>query len=434
MFTRHICLSLVATSMILAPVQRAQAGDAGAVLGGMILGGIIVNEVNKNKQRKRTTSTRTSTRQSSATRAENRQVQTALNYFGYNVGTADGQLGRKSRAGISRYQADMGYHVDGYLDAFEKDFLLTSHQRALASVHVAPYNQILVSQGPAGVLRTFRNEQLGIATPQQPQPQYTAQQPYVQPAPSPVPVTAPTTAPVMASVAQAPQAARGSSALPDFSFGKAALSAEERCTQVSMQTSANGGLTTASRVTDGNFALGEQFCLARTHAQTDAQRIEATIPNMNAAQVEQQCRGLAQVIAPHVEKLPATAPNLVMSEVSAVLTGSGQPMAQLVSGGKICLGVGYRIGDDAMALASALLLSSAGENGYSEMVSHHLREGFGVQASAGQAGPWMQIALSAADAGQGVLGQSPERVAVLRAAQGGTQQGALPVFGATTGN
>ncbi|PJE33873.1 hypothetical protein CVM52_25185, partial [Pseudooceanicola lipolyticus] len=186
MLKRNLCASLVAASVIVVPVQRAQADEGAALLGGLIVGGLIGNEIAKNKQR-RTRTTTTYRPTYSAEREQNRQVQHALNYFGYNVGGADGVLGRRSRAGISQFQAQMGFNPDGYLDGYERDFLLGSHQRALASSHVAPYNQILASQGPSGLLRTYRNEQLGITTT-------TAQQP-VAPAPVPAPVPQPVTAP-----------------------------------------------------------------------------------------------------------------------------------------------------------------------------------------------------------------------------------------------
>lgn len=197
MFVKRICTSLIAASLIAVPAQRAVAGDAAKVLGGALLGGIIVNEIHKNKQRQRTTTKRTYTKKStgisSAQRAENRQVQTALNYFGYHVGTVDGSLGRKSRAGISRYQGDMGFQPDGYMDNYEKDFLIGSYQRALASSAVPPYNQIVATQGYGGLLRTYRNEQLGIQTP-------GIQSAAVQQAPVPVPTPAPAPLPVPATV------------------------------------------------------------------------------------------------------------------------------------------------------------------------------------------------------------------------------------------
>jgi peptidoglycan hydrolase-like protein with peptidoglycan-binding domain len=444
MFVRRVCASLVAAAMIAAPVQQAAAGDGAKILGGLILGAAIANEVNKKKRttRSRSTTRKTTTRRStisSAQRAQNRQVQTALNYFGYNVGGADGVIGRNTRAGIARYQADMGFTPDGGLDPYERDFLLGSHQRAQASAHVAPYNQIVATQGYGGLLRTYRNEQLGIQTAgiQQPQP---VPQPIPQPAPAPAPtpVTAPAPAPVpqpQPQPAPATATAAAPAALPSFTFGQVAKSVNEHCNEINVLTAANGGITTAGRVGDAAFALNEQFCLARTHAMAESTKITATIPNMTDAQVEQQCQGLAQVIAPQMENLSGARADQVISGTSGVLQQSGQPMAQLISGGKVCLGVGYRTDNAQMALASAVLLTSAGQLGYGEAVSHHMREGFGTsQAAPEQAGSWMKLALDAVSttAGAAVMGQSPERVAVLQDAMNGGAPSngvaALPAF------
>lgn len=446
MFARKICTSLVAASLIAVPVGRAQANDAAALVGGLLLGGIIVNEVNKNKQRQRTTTQRTtrSSGISSAQRAENRQVQTALNYFGYNVGTVDGALGRKSRAGISRYQAEMGFQPDGYLDPHESEFLLGSYQRALASSSVPPYNQIVAAQGYNGLLRTYRNEQLGIATPNQPTP---GVQRAAAPAPVPVPVPQPAPAPVAqpapAATQPEPVTARANTGgLPEFNFGTVSKSVNDHCSEINVLTAANGGITTAARVTDAEFALNEQFCLARTHATAESTSIISTIPNTTDAQLAQQCEGLAQAIAPYVASLNSESPDQVVSKTAAFLQGSGRPMDQLVSGGKVCLGVGYRSDNAEMALASAVLLAGAGQTGYAEMVSHHMREGFGTTAaSAQQSGAWMKMATdSLAAGGTAVLGQSSDRVAVLNAAmQGGNSPSsnaaaALPVFPAPSNN
>ncbi|GHG91366.1 peptidoglycan-binding domain-containing protein [Pseudodonghicola xiamenensis] len=422
MLKRNICASFVIASTVVVGAGRAQANDATSLIGGAILGGIIVNEVNKNKQRQQqqqqqllqqqrnTTVQRSSV--SSSQREANRQVQQALNYFGYNVGTADGVLGSNSRSGIRRYQADMGYSVDGYLDPHERDFLLNSHQRAMAGGNVAPYNQIVATQGYAGLLRTYRNEQLGIATPG------------TQTAASavPMPVPAPTQPEPVST-----RADTASTALPTFGVSAAQKSMRDQCDQVNVRTAANGGLSAPGKITDPAFALNEQFCLARMQAMSDTTRIEATIPNMSQGQIETQCDGLAQAIAPQIVAIDSAPAAQVIDATRAFLDASGQPLDQLVASGKVCLGAGYRADNAEMALASAVLLSAAGQGGYAEMVSHQLRDGFGAQVASPQvAASWMQVALSSSP----VLGQTPERLAVLKATSGGI----VPVFPTASGN
>lgn len=420
MLKRNLCASFAAASMIVAGVGRAEANDATSLIGGAILGGIIVNEMNKNKQRQQTTTQRSRTVYSSQ-REANRQVQVALNYFGYNVGAPDGVLGRNSRYGIRRYQTDMGYVVDGYLDPHEQDFLLASYQRALASAHMAPYNQIVATQGQAGLLRTYRNEQLGIATPQtQPQTQMAV-------TPMPVPAPVPTQPEVLTTRADS-----GAAGLPQFGIPEDSRSMRDHCDQINVRTAANGGISTVGNISDSALALNEQFCIARTQAMSDTARIEATIPNMTRDQVEAQCAGLAQAVAPQLGSIDSTPASQVMASTKAFLEASGQPMAQLISGGKVCLGAGYRADDASMALASAVLLTAAGQGGYGEVVSHQLREGFGTAPATPQvAASWMQVALGAAASGAApVLGQTPERIGVLQATSGG----AVPVFPTASGN
>ncbi len=364
MIAKILSVALVSASLALVPAQRAQANNHAAILGGLIVGGIIVNEINKNKKRKQAAQQQSQARAHANSkantnqRAQNRQVQTALNYFGYNVGGVDGVIGRNTRNGISRYQADMGFPTDGRMDDFEREFLLNSQQRADASYNVSPYNSILASQGRAGLLRTFRNEQLGIA------PVTPAAVPAPTPAPTPVP-TVPKTITTQAEP----------SALPQFNFADTGQSVSTLCNQINALTAANGGVTSAARVTDAEFALNEQFCLARTHAIAEAASIEATIPDMSSAQIEAQCAGLAQAVAPHITSIGTDRPDAVINATSSFMQSSGQPTERLISGGKVCLGVGYRTDNAEVALASAVLLAAGGQLGYGEIVSHQLREG-----------------------------------------------------------
>ncbi|SDD51259.1 peptidoglycan-binding domain-containing protein [Ruegeria marina] len=419
----RICATVVAASLVVVPVQRAMADEAAALIGGALLGGLIVNEVHKNKQRQQQAarSTARSSGSSSAQRQENREVQSALNYFGYNAGVVDGALGRRSRGAIAQYQADMGFVSDGYLDQHELGFLLTSHQRALASGHVAPYNQILASQGQAGLLRTYRNEQLGIQTPQSVQ----SVQPQTQ----------------MALAAQPQVSGQGTvtaradtgAALPNFGFAEnGPKSVNAHCNEVNLLTTSNGGPSRPGQIREPVFALNEQFCQARSQAMIEASQIEVTIPNLTAVQIEQQCAGLTQAMAPQMVGIETKAPSEVVASTSEFLQNSGQPMPSLISGGKVCLGVGYRTDDAEMALASATLLASAGQLGYGEMVSHQLRQGFGAPIGMARAGEWMRLALNAAQSGSGVLGQTPERIAVLTQASSAPAVPGLPVFSAST--
>ncbi len=148
MKTTALISAVLATSLTLAPFHRA-AADAADVFGGIvggIIGGAIVNEANKNRQ----TQTRTVVRRSgvsSVQRAENRETQTALNYFGFPAGTPDGVMGRNSRAAIRQYQSFLLFPPTGSLTPFERDILVGAFNRA--------------QYGSAEVVQVMANSPLG---------------------------------------------------------------------------------------------------------------------------------------------------------------------------------------------------------------------------------------------------------------------------------
>ena len=61
------------------------------------------------------------------------QLQTALNYAGYDAGVADGQMGGKTRRALAAYQADNGIYADGSVTR-ESFLSLTSRGGTSASL------------------------------------------------------------------------------------------------------------------------------------------------------------------------------------------------------------------------------------------------------------------------------------------------------------
>lgn len=126
---RHSVTSVIlSAALLLAPAgpTLAQTNLLKGTLQG-VLNDVIQNEVSKAQQRT-TTSTATSTRE------ENRQVQMALNHFGYPVGSADGILGRRSRAAIAQYQNANGYRATGTLTGTQRSGLLSTWRQSLSGV------------------------------------------------------------------------------------------------------------------------------------------------------------------------------------------------------------------------------------------------------------------------------------------------------------
>lgn len=158
MFSKSLKTAMAASLVLTSGAGSAVASDLGAALVGGLIGGVIVNEVNRNK---RTNTRRTTTNQNySATRAQNRETQTSLNYFGFPAGTPDGVMGRKSRSAISQYQVYMGFPATGQLTPYERDFLVTSYNRAqIGGPQVIKAMQS--GNGVRGLLHTWRDEATG---------------------------------------------------------------------------------------------------------------------------------------------------------------------------------------------------------------------------------------------------------------------------------
>lgn len=153
MFSRSLKTGMIAALMATSSTA-AMADNLGAAIVGGIIGGAIMNEANKNK--KRTSSTRYS-----ATRAHNRETQASLNYFGFNAGTPDGVMGQRSRAAITQYQLYVGFPATGRLTQYERDFLVSSYNRA----QVGGPQVIKAMQGPEGtrsLLKTWHGEATGV--------------------------------------------------------------------------------------------------------------------------------------------------------------------------------------------------------------------------------------------------------------------------------
>ena len=136
----------LAATVFTTSAGAAAADNLGAALVGGLIGGVIMNEVNKNK---RTTQRRTTVSRLPSTQ-EGRQIQSSLNYFGFDAGVVDGQLGRKSKAAVSQFQAYLGYPATGALNEVELEFLTSSYQRAVASGPMASQQAMMHPDGTRG--------------------------------------------------------------------------------------------------------------------------------------------------------------------------------------------------------------------------------------------------------------------------------------------
>lgn len=420
--TKAPVISVIAVAaMLSAPVAQANDLVKGAVVVGIGAGifcGVTGKCGTQQKAAPRQGTQKAQSGVSSAQREQNRQVQTALNTFGFPVGTPDGALGPKSRAGISNYQSYMGYQPTGYLEPYQQHALLDSYNRVQAGGGAA-YPEVIAQEGMQGLLKAFADPNY---VNRYRQPQVPQQAPFngVQTAAQPqVPQV------VTPQAAPEPQPAlpRTATALPQLAplpmITQTSVSMAERCEVVALMTQTNQGLMMASTLTDPDQALSEQFCEARGYAITVGQTMMSNV-RLPEDQLVATCGQIADSMMPVMSGLGSATPQDAArnaAEINAQL-GVGDPKAAATYG-QICMGVGYRQDEADMAAAGSLMLVGAGFMPYGEMIGHHQREGFGTEQNTPAAAQWYTAALDALDQNQNpafLPSKARERAAIIRAA------------------
>jgi len=206
--------------------------------------------------------------------------------------------------------------------------------------------------------------------------------------------------------------------LPSFmGSGAVTVSLASHCNKVSLMTNTNGGYTSAAAMTDAGFALGEQFCLARTYAMASGEDLAGQIAGFTPQQIAEQCQAFGPVLKDHVSALSLKPRDEVLQGVQGFVLASGMAPAQLAGTAKICLGVGYTTDQMDVAIGSALLLTALGEKGYAELPGHHLSQGFGASMRPDLALGWYEMGLDAVQAGGTVFAPGlPDRTELIRKA------------------
>ncbi|MBN2628927.1 MAG: peptidoglycan-binding protein [Rhodobacteraceae bacterium] len=444
-------LKAIATAGIIAglsmvPAEPVQA-DAGDAIAGALIGGIIGHAIANDQRNRRATTQRKSTKStksgiSSAQRDQNREVQRALNHFGYPVGTPDGAIGPKSRAAISSYQATLGYPPSGQLTEYERTVLVSAYHRAIAGGPMVAQAAATHPMGMKGLLLMQRDEMAGLPPSMPGAQQYPPMQRFTPVVPvAPLPMEPGVPAGTMAAAALPslmPEAdtksepVAAASSLPSFmGSGATQVSLASHCNKVSLMTNTNGGYVTAAGMTDPAFALSEQFCLARTYAMATGEDLAGKVAGFTPQQIAEQCAGFGPVLAEHVAGLSLKTRDEVLTGIKGFILASGMSPAQLSGTAKVCLGVGYTTDAMDVAVGSALLLTAMGEAGYAELLGHHLSQGFGATVRPELALEWYDMGLGAIGAGQAVFAPGlGDRGEVIRKAAysvaGRAGAGALP--------
>ena len=411
---KWIASPCIIAALAVTPATRA-AADAGDAIAGAIVGGILGHAITKNEMQKkqqqqqyRQQSVRRSggSSISSVERERNREVQTALNHFGYPVGTPDGVLGSRSRAAISQYQALLGYEPTGHLSDYERTILVNSYHRAVAG---GQQTMQIAANSPLGmraILLAQRDEMAGVSASN-----YTAAAPLAAQAQTVVEPELP---------ALGAGAGATTAALPSLfgGGGTPQASLASYCNKVSLETNMNGGYVTAANMTEPTQALGEQFCIARTYAMSNSDDLVSKVSaSYTPGQISDQCKAFGSLLRDQISALSIKPRDQVLEGTTGVIMSSGLSPTDLTGTARICLGNGYTTDSMDVAIGAALVLTALGDKGYAELLGHHLSQGFGTVPRPDLAADWYQTGLEATDNGRAVFAPGlPERAEVIRKA------------------
>ena len=144
-------LKLALISTMTASSVAASDDLVKGLIGGMI-GAAIVNNGNAKSN---TTRRSSKPSMSSEQRSQNKGIQEALNYFGFNAGTPDGVFGRKTTQAVSQLQACLGYQITGSLNSFEQQFLTQSYFKAQAAGNETLRLVANMPNGHCGLLQKY---------------------------------------------------------------------------------------------------------------------------------------------------------------------------------------------------------------------------------------------------------------------------------------
>jgi peptidoglycan hydrolase-like protein with peptidoglycan-binding domain len=417
MFAKFLTSASLVAALAIAPADRAEA-DAAEFLGGALLGGVIGHALSQGNRTTTRTTTSGTVRPGIPATQRGRETQLALNYFGFNAGSVDGQIGNGTRAAIERFQRSMGYPVNGReFSEYQFDYLMDAYYWG----QNGGAGQTGLSGQP--LLFAYRDSREGrslpASAPQPITPQPPATTVIVNPQAAPTPVPAPG---VTVSALAVPNL---------FANSAPTTSLANSCNGVMLQTSTNGGYVTMATMTDPDFTMSEQFCVARTYAMARGEELMRSIVGLTQAQITEQCGQFAQMLSTQIDQASLMGHAQLLPQVANVALGSGVPPADLAATARVCLSVGYAQDNMRMAVGAALMLSALGEPAYGELLGHHLREGFGTTTRPDLAMQWYNAALTALEQGAqpAFMPGQPQRAQLLRQAtmmlQGGGQ-GGLP--------
>lgn len=401
--------SLSITMTLGATTNSVAQNRGGGLLLGALIGGAIVAGANQNARNNQANAAANAA--ASARRTENRNVQSALNYFSFDAGVADGVFGRRTRSAVSEYQVFMAFPVTGELSSYEKEFLLDSHQRAEAG-GAATTNAILNNDnGTRGLLQAFLQNPLsgtGIGGGNS----------------------------LGGDVQMASNL--GGGAANDFGSNNAQVAAVETqpvatglpvFVTASLEPSMDALCSTAGGVSMTKVEM--EFCNLRAFAVNEGDRLATTVQGASREDIVAQCLGFAPTMASYAASASGQSSFELLDDLHGWAASTGVAPASLEGIAKVCLGVGYSSDNSELALASLLALIGLDQAGYPEMLGYHMAFGFGFGGEANKTvgAEWLETASLAFAGGEAAMnGQDGSTRAILVSAMAGQLRG-IPSFG-----
>ncbi len=291
-----------------------------------------------------------------AQRNANRSVQSALNFFAFDVGAVDGIFGRKSRAAINDFQAFMGYEPTGTLTREQRRFLLSSFNE-ISNEDEALALKISLGLVSAQDALKARNEDGAIVEDTQ-----------------------------------------------EVSAPQGPASMRSLCVNIGA---------------GGPFEhVKSQFCNLRQLAIEQSEfLLETSLNTTEIAPVIGGCQSFTTELRPQIMQMATTDSTALVSEMGLWLRRAGASEEKLTRQAETCLGVAYQHDDSEAALAALLVLSGLNNAAYIELAGYHLALGLGIDSGVNLpiARGWMEAAIVAqTDAAVSLTAQtSQQRIDVL---------------------
>ncbi len=375
-----VLVSVVSVALGLAVLDRpAQSRDgfiAGAIIGG-IAGAAIGGMISHHHRYYVPHRVRRTPRE--VARDDIRQVQTALDAFGFDAGPVTGKMNTQTRAAIKRFQQKIGEEPTGKLSDKQQTVLLTAYakknQDMTAAKRVSKIDTLFAALG------VNSNTPGANATP----------------GTSATPST-PTAPPAVASDPTVPNFG-APPATPAVNIVDAKATMRSICHDDQMTAMLR---ETASADTFKAMKLiPDQFCVARSHvlaASAEAYKAMTKKSHVTAERVRTECLRFAESKQAELDRMRNDPPAAFADKLIKKNTKTAARDTAVASS-KICLGFGYADDNPQVVLASALTLMGLGETAYAELVGADFALGIGVDKDVPRAATWLNYAAAEIDAG-----------------------------------